>query len=117
MPDGARAAGHGWRASESGRVRKARPRANCKQNEKGTVMLITFKCRAAPDVVMLENLAQYLVGIVGNASLARRVLPWVATARPREVNAQRFEQERQFWRDWNRAQSQAEAEFQPSPRT
>ena len=28
-------------------------------------MLITFKCRAAPDVVMLENLAQYLVGIVG----------------------------------------------------
>jgi hypothetical protein len=28
-------------------------------------MLIHFKCRAAPDVVMLENLAQYLVGIVG----------------------------------------------------
>jgi hypothetical protein len=43
--------------------------------------------------------------------LARRSLPWVAAARPREVNAQRFEQERQFWREWNRAQSQAEAEF------
>ncbi|HEV3105793.1 MAG TPA: DUF1840 domain-containing protein [Trinickia sp.] len=28
-------------------------------------MLITFKCRAAPDVVMLENLANYLLGIVG----------------------------------------------------
>jgi hypothetical protein len=28
-------------------------------------MLITFKCRACPDVVMLENLAQYLVGIIG----------------------------------------------------
>jgi hypothetical protein len=28
-------------------------------------MLITFKCRATPEVVMLENLAQYLVGIVG----------------------------------------------------
>jgi len=43
--------------------------------------------------------------------LARRELPWVAAARPREVNAQRFEQERQFWRQWNPAQSQAEAEF------
>jgi uncharacterized protein DUF4238 len=49
--------------------------------------------------------------------LARRVLPWVATVRPREVNAQRFEQECQFWREWNRAQSQAEAEFQPTPHT
>ncbi|SIT37133.1 conserved hypothetical protein [Paraburkholderia ribeironis] len=28
-------------------------------------MLITFKCRACPDVIMLENLANYLVGIVG----------------------------------------------------
>jgi len=28
-------------------------------------MLITFKCRATPDVMMMENLAQYLVGIVG----------------------------------------------------
>jgi hypothetical protein len=29
------------------------------------VMLVTFKCRSAPDVLMLENLARYLVGIVG----------------------------------------------------
>jgi hypothetical protein len=28
-------------------------------------MLVTFKCRAAPDVIMLENLAQYLIGIIG----------------------------------------------------
>lgn len=28
-------------------------------------MLVTFKCQAGPDVIMLENLAQYLVGIVG----------------------------------------------------
>ncbi|MEX3956469.1 uncharacterized protein DUF1840 [Trinickia symbiotica] len=28
-------------------------------------MLITFKCRSTPDVMMLENLAQYLVGIIG----------------------------------------------------
>jgi Domain of unknown function (DUF1840) len=28
-------------------------------------MLVTFKCHSAPDVIMLENLAQYLIGIVG----------------------------------------------------
>ena len=28
-------------------------------------MLITFKCRAAPELVMLENLAHYLLEIVG----------------------------------------------------
>ncbi|WP_042299353.1 DUF1840 domain-containing protein [Paraburkholderia kururiensis] len=28
-------------------------------------MLITFKCHASPDVAMLENLAQYLLGIIG----------------------------------------------------
>lgn len=28
-------------------------------------MLITFKCKASPDITMLENLAQYLLGIVG----------------------------------------------------
>jgi hypothetical protein len=44
------------------------------QNEKGAVMLITFKCRAAPDVVMLENLAQYLVGIVGKRLGERGVI-------------------------------------------
>ena len=37
-------------------------------------MLITFKCRAAPDVVMLENLAQYLVGIIGKHLGARGVI-------------------------------------------
>jgi len=49
--------------------------------------------------------------------LARKELSWVAAARPREMNAPRFEQERQFWREWNPAQSQAESEFQPNPRT
>lgn len=48
--------------------------------------------------------------------LARKPLPWVEAVRPREVNAQRFEQEREFWREWNRAQSLAESEFQPSSR-
>jgi hypothetical protein len=42
--------------------------------KKGTVMLITFKCRAAPDVMMLENLAQYLVGIVGKRLGERGVI-------------------------------------------
>lgn len=37
-------------------------------------MLITFKCRAAPDVVMLENLAQYLVAIVGKQLGQRGVI-------------------------------------------
>ncbi|CAB3756798.1 DUF1840 domain-containing protein [Paraburkholderia solisilvae] len=37
-------------------------------------MLITFKCRAAPDVMMLENLAQYLVGIVGKRLGQRGVI-------------------------------------------
>jgi hypothetical protein len=49
--------------------------------------------------------------------LATRELPWLVTARPREVNPTRFEQERRFWREWNPAQSQAEAEFEPNPRT
>jgi hypothetical protein len=38
------------------------------------LMLITFKCRSAPDVVMLENLAQYLVGIVGKKLGERGVI-------------------------------------------
>jgi hypothetical protein len=42
--------------------------------KKGTVMLITFKCRAAPDVIMLENLAQYLVGIIGKRLGQRGVI-------------------------------------------
>ncbi|HXZ06717.1 MAG TPA: DUF1840 domain-containing protein [Paraburkholderia sp.] len=37
-------------------------------------MLITFKCHACPDVVMLENLAQYLVGIVGKRLGQRGVI-------------------------------------------
>jgi hypothetical protein len=52
----------------------SRRRGRDQQNEKGTVMLITFKCRAAPDVMMLENLAQYLVGIVGKQLGQRGVI-------------------------------------------
>jgi hypothetical protein len=37
-------------------------------------MLITFKCRATPELTMLENLAQYLVGIVGKQLGARGVI-------------------------------------------
>ena len=37
-------------------------------------MLITFKCHACPDVVMLENLAQYLVGSVGKRLGERGVI-------------------------------------------
>jgi hypothetical protein len=37
-------------------------------------MLVTFKCRSAADVVMLENLAQYLVGIVGKQLGQRGVI-------------------------------------------
>jgi hypothetical protein len=37
-------------------------------------MLITFKCHASPDVMMLENLAQYLVGIVGKRLGQRGVI-------------------------------------------
>jgi hypothetical protein len=37
-------------------------------------MLVTFKCHAAPDVIMLENLAQYLVGIIGKQLGKRGVI-------------------------------------------
>jgi hypothetical protein len=37
-------------------------------------MLVTFKCHAAPDVTMLENLAQYLVGIIGKQLGKRGVI-------------------------------------------
>jgi len=37
-------------------------------------MLVTFKCHAAPDVTMLENLAQYLLGIIGKRLGARGVI-------------------------------------------
>jgi hypothetical protein len=49
--------------------------------------------------------------------LARRELPWIVAAHPREVNAERFEQERHFWREWSPAQSRAESEFEPNPRS
>jgi hypothetical protein len=42
-------------------------------------MLITFKCRACPDVMMLENLAQYLVGIVGKRLGERGVITHAET--------------------------------------
>jgi len=37
-------------------------------------MLITFKSSAAPDVQMLENLAQYLLGIAGKSLGQRGVI-------------------------------------------
>lgn len=37
-------------------------------------MLVTFKCHAAPDVTMLENLAQYLLGIIGKRLGERGVI-------------------------------------------
>jgi hypothetical protein len=37
-------------------------------------MLITFKSPAAPDVMMLENLAEYLLGIIGKQLTERGVI-------------------------------------------
>ncbi|VXC64730.1 conserved hypothetical protein [Burkholderia sp. 8Y] len=37
-------------------------------------MLITFKTMAAPDVMMLDNLAEYLLGIIGKQLTARGVI-------------------------------------------
>ncbi|MFP6562554.1 DUF1840 domain-containing protein [Paraburkholderia sp. B3] len=37
-------------------------------------MLVTFQSRAAPDVVMLRDLAQYLLGLVGRRLGARGVI-------------------------------------------
>ncbi len=37
-------------------------------------MLVTFKCHASPDVMMLENLAQYLLGIIGKRLGPRGVI-------------------------------------------
>jgi hypothetical protein len=37
-------------------------------------MLITFKSPAAPDVMMLENLAEYLLGIIGKKLTERGVI-------------------------------------------
>ncbi|NIE66763.1 DUF1840 domain-containing protein [Burkholderia sp. Ax-1719] len=37
-------------------------------------MLITFKCHASPDVLMLDSLAQYLLGIIGKRLGERGVI-------------------------------------------
>jgi hypothetical protein len=37
-------------------------------------MLITFKTMAAPDVMMLDNLAEYLLGIIGKQLTERGVI-------------------------------------------
>ncbi len=37
-------------------------------------MLITFKTSAAPDVMMLDNLAEYLLGIIGKQLTERGVI-------------------------------------------
>ena len=37
-------------------------------------MLVTFKCRSTPDVVMLRNLAEYLLALVGKEVGARGVI-------------------------------------------
>ncbi|HTH62401.1 MAG TPA: DUF1840 domain-containing protein [Paraburkholderia sp.] len=37
-------------------------------------MLVTFKCHAAPDVMMMDNLAQYLLGIIGKRLGQRGVI-------------------------------------------
>jgi hypothetical protein len=63
---------------------------------------------------LTEELQRIMVDRAFRWVLATKQLPWVASAHPREVNAQRFEQERQFWREWNPAQSRAEAEFEPN---
>ncbi|TCG05988.1 hypothetical protein BZM27_29730 [Paraburkholderia steynii] len=37
-------------------------------------MLVTFKCRSTPDVVMLRNLAQYLLAFIGKDVGSRGVI-------------------------------------------
>lgn len=44
------------------------------KTERETDMLVTFKCHASPDVTMLENLAQYLLGIIGKRLGPRGVI-------------------------------------------
>jgi hypothetical protein len=44
------------------------------QKEKDLPMLITFKTMAAPDVMMLDNLAEYLLGIIGKPLSERGVI-------------------------------------------
>jgi hypothetical protein len=42
--------------------------------QKGVIMLITFQSRASPDVVMLRDLAHYLLGLVGKRLDERGVI-------------------------------------------
>src|SRR5260370_39854221 len=44
------------------------------RNRRWTAMLITFKSRASPDVLMLADLANYLLGIVGKRFSPRGVI-------------------------------------------
>ncbi|MGF6879114.1 DUF1840 domain-containing protein [Paraburkholderia sp. MM5477-R1] len=37
-------------------------------------MLVTFKCRSTPDVVMLRNLAEYLLAAIGKQVATRGVI-------------------------------------------
>jgi hypothetical protein len=55
-------------------LRDCRPGERTSKNQKGTVMLVTFKCRASPDVMMMDNLAQYLLGIIGKRLGPRGVI-------------------------------------------
>ncbi|CAB3752194.1 hypothetical protein LMG29739_01447 [Paraburkholderia solisilvae] len=41
----------------------------------GGIVMITFQSRATPDVVMLRDLAQYLLGLVGKRLDTRGVIP------------------------------------------
>lgn len=40
----------------------------------GSIMLVTFQSTATPDVVMLRNLAQYLLGLIGKRLDTRGVI-------------------------------------------
>src|SRR5580698_1539214 len=52
------------RRSRDGAMQSGYPRTGNTTNQ-GAAMLITFKSSAAPEVMMLDNLAQYLLGIIG----------------------------------------------------
>src|SRR5260370_42443911 len=52
------------------------------RSKQGAIMLITFQSPATPDVVMLRDLAQYLLGLVGKRLDTRGVILHVALPRP-----------------------------------
>jgi hypothetical protein len=72
-------------------------------------MLVTFQSRAAPDVVMLRDLAQYLLGLMGRRLDARGVilhdeLPRAIERMEAEIAAaERTELASQYSRDRGRA--------------